>query len=118
MLESDDVLVTTSLSLQKTNGEPFANADAAFTLSYAVIMLNVDQHNTSAKKQNIPMTAEVSLISSHIIVSVMLIVCDIAVFVLKRHVKLQPTINHVTLFHHRSLEVYVLSMLLSLRLNV
>jgi len=93
VLESDDVLVTTSLSLQKTNGEPFANADAAFTLSYAVIMLNVDQHNTSAKKQNIPMTAEVSLISSHIIVSIMLLVCDIAVFVLKRDVKLQPT-NH------------------------
>lgn len=42
--------------LQKTNGEPFANADAAFTLAYAVIMLNVDQHNTNAKKQNIPMT--------------------------------------------------------------
>ncbi|ELU03437.1 hypothetical protein CAPTEDRAFT_227129 [Capitella teleta] len=40
----------------KTNGEPFANADAAFTLAYAVIMLNVDQHNTNAKKQNIPMT--------------------------------------------------------------
>ena len=47
------------LVLQKTNGEPFANADAAFTLAYGVIMLNVDQHNTNAKKQNIPMTAEV-----------------------------------------------------------
>lgn len=42
----------------KANGEPFVNADAAFTLAYAVIMLNVDQHNTNAKKQNIPMTAE------------------------------------------------------------
>jgi len=51
-----------TLLLQKTNGEPFANVDAAFTLAYAVIMLNVDQHNTSAKKQNIPMTADVSLV--------------------------------------------------------
>ena len=51
-----------TLLLQKTNGEPFANVDAAFTLSYAVIMLNTDQHNTSARKQNIPMTAEVNLI--------------------------------------------------------
>ena len=33
--------------------------DAAFTLAYAVIMLNVDQHNTNAKKQNIPMTVQV-----------------------------------------------------------
>lgn len=42
----------------KCNGEPFANADAAFTLAYAVIMLNVDQHNHNVKKQNNPMTAE------------------------------------------------------------
>lgn len=35
------------------------NADAVFTLAYAVIMLNVDQHNTNAKKQNIPMTIQV-----------------------------------------------------------
>ena len=54
------VTVCVTLVLQKTNGEPFANADAAFTLAYAVIMLNVDQHNTNAKKQNIPMTAEVT----------------------------------------------------------
>ncbi|KAG8226681.1 hypothetical protein J437_LFUL005495, partial [Ladona fulva] len=40
------------------NGKPFANSDAAFTLAYAVIMLNVDQHNYNAKKQSIPMTAE------------------------------------------------------------
>ena len=45
---------------QKANGEPFASTDAAFTLSYAVIMLNVDQHNYNAKKQNIPMTLVVS----------------------------------------------------------
>ncbi|KAL3876500.1 hypothetical protein ACJMK2_034342, partial [Sinanodonta woodiana] len=42
----------------KSNGEPFVNADAAFTLAYAVIMLNVDQHNHNVKKQNIPMTVE------------------------------------------------------------
>ncbi|CAG5122355.1 unnamed protein product, partial [Candidula unifasciata] len=42
----------------KSNGEPFHNVDAAFTLTYAVIMLNVDQHNHNAKKQNIPMTVE------------------------------------------------------------
>ena len=41
------------------NNEPFFNVDAAFTLAYAVIMLNVDQHNLNAKKQNIPMTVEV-----------------------------------------------------------
>ncbi|CAH2092601.1 unnamed protein product [Euphydryas editha] len=41
-----------------TNGEPFANTDAAFRLAYAVIMLNVDQHNNNAKKLNVPMTAE------------------------------------------------------------
>ncbi|XP_074647787.1 Golgi-specific brefeldin A-resistance guanine nucleotide exchange factor 1-like isoform X2 [Tubulanus polymorphus] len=40
----------------RSNGEPFANVDAAFTLAYAVIMLNVDQHNHNVKKQNIPMT--------------------------------------------------------------
>lgn len=40
----------------KSAGEPFANSDAAFTLAYAVIMLNVDQHNHNVKKQNNPMT--------------------------------------------------------------
>ncbi|XP_059472257.1 Golgi-specific brefeldin A-resistance guanine nucleotide exchange factor 1 isoform X2 [Neocloeon triangulifer] len=42
----------------KCNNEPFANADAAFTLAYAVIMLNVDQHNYNVKKQSIPMTID------------------------------------------------------------
>lgn len=42
----------------KCNGEPFANSDAAFTLAYAVIMLNVDQHNHNVKRQNNPMTAD------------------------------------------------------------
>ncbi|XP_044591772.1 Golgi-specific brefeldin A-resistance guanine nucleotide exchange factor 1 isoform X3 [Cotesia glomerata] len=41
-----------------SNGRPFASADAAFTLAYAVIMLNVDQHNRVATKQNNPMTVE------------------------------------------------------------
>ncbi|XP_015114906.1 Golgi-specific brefeldin A-resistance guanine nucleotide exchange factor 1 [Diachasma alloeum] len=41
-----------------SNGRPFASADAAFTLAYAVIMLNVDQHNYNAKRQSNPMTAE------------------------------------------------------------
>ncbi|XP_050390841.2 Golgi-specific brefeldin A-resistance guanine nucleotide exchange factor 1 isoform X2 [Patella vulgata] len=38
-----------------SNGEPFANVDSAFTLAYAIIMLNVDQHNHNVKKQNTPM---------------------------------------------------------------
>ena len=41
-----------------SNGQPLANDDAAFTLSYAIIMLNVDQHNTNVKKQSIPMDIE------------------------------------------------------------
>lgn len=34
--------------------------DAGFALAYAVIMLNTDQHNHNVRKQNIPMTLEVS----------------------------------------------------------
>lgn len=45
-------------TVQKQNGEPFANADAAFTLAYAVIMLNVDQHNYNVKRQSNPMTVD------------------------------------------------------------
>lgn len=41
-----------------SNGRPFASADAAFTLAYGVIMLNVDQHNYNAKRQGNPMTAD------------------------------------------------------------
>lgn len=41
-----------------SNGRPFASADAAFTLAYAVIMLNVDQHNYNVKRQNNPMTVD------------------------------------------------------------
>lgn len=40
------------------NGKPFADTDAAFSLAYAIIMLNMDQHNYNAKRLNIPMTAE------------------------------------------------------------
>ncbi|XP_054008393.1 Golgi-specific brefeldin A-resistance guanine nucleotide exchange factor 1 [Hylaeus anthracinus] len=41
-----------------SNGKPFTSADAAFTLAYAVIMLNVDQHNYNVKRQNNPMNAD------------------------------------------------------------
>lgn len=34
-----------------SNGNPFANIDAAYILAYQVIMLNVDQHNSNVKKQ-------------------------------------------------------------------
>lgn len=40
------------------NNEPFSDTDAAFSLAYAIIMLNMDQHNYNAKRLNIPMTAE------------------------------------------------------------
>lgn len=43
---------------QECNNEPFANTDAAFRLAYAVIMLNMDQHNHNAKRLNVPMTVE------------------------------------------------------------
>lgn len=46
--------------LQKVNGSPFVTNDAGFALAYAVIMLNTDQHNHNVRKQNIPMTIEVS----------------------------------------------------------
>lgn len=42
----------------KSNNEPFANSDAAFTLAYAIIMLNVDQHNHNVRKQSTPMKVE------------------------------------------------------------
>lgn len=50
-----------SLLFQNCNGSPFANSDACFALAYAVIMLNTDQHNHNVRKQNAPMTLEVSL---------------------------------------------------------
>ncbi|XP_047198397.1 Golgi-specific brefeldin A-resistance guanine nucleotide exchange factor 1 isoform X4 [Hippoglossus stenolepis] len=42
----------------KVNGSPFMSNDAGFSLAYAVIMLNTDQHNNNVRKQNIPMTVE------------------------------------------------------------
>ena len=39
-----------------SNDECLADADAPYTLAYAVIMLNTDQHNANAGKTNIPMT--------------------------------------------------------------
>ncbi|XP_015172335.1 PREDICTED: Golgi-specific brefeldin A-resistance guanine nucleotide exchange factor 1 [Polistes dominula] len=42
----------------ESNGKPFASTDAALSLAYGVIMLNVDQHNKNVKKQQTPMTAE------------------------------------------------------------
>jgi brefeldin A-resistance guanine nucleotide exchange factor 1 len=43
---------------RKSNNNAFANDDAAFTLAYAIIMLNVDQHNHNVKKQSTPMIVE------------------------------------------------------------
>ncbi|VUZ46578.1 unnamed protein product [Hymenolepis diminuta] len=40
----------------EANEGPFFNSDAAFTLSYAILMLNTDQHNPNSRRQNIPMT--------------------------------------------------------------
>ncbi|KAL5106913.1 hypothetical protein TcWFU_006121 [Taenia crassiceps] len=40
----------------EANDAPFANVDAAFTLAYALLMLNTDQHNPNSRRQNIPMT--------------------------------------------------------------
>lgn len=43
---------------RSSNNNQFANDDSAFTLSYAIIMLNVDQHNHNVKKQSTPMILE------------------------------------------------------------
>ena len=40
----------------KGNSVPIVDADAAYVISYAVIMLNTDQHNKN--HNNVPMTAE------------------------------------------------------------
>ena len=39
-----------------SNDNCLADADSPYTLAYAVIMLNTDQHNPNASKQNVPMT--------------------------------------------------------------
>ena len=41
---------------RNSNNAQFSNDDAAFTLAYAIIMLNVDQHNHNVKKQSTPMS--------------------------------------------------------------
>ncbi|KIH67943.1 Sec7 domain protein [Ancylostoma duodenale] len=42
----------------KANHEPFNHVDAAFTLSYAIIMLNTDQHNPQVRRNQPPMTVD------------------------------------------------------------
>ncbi|VVC44252.1 Hypothetical protein CINCED_3A003322 [Cinara cedri] len=42
----------------KCNSEPFANAECAFLLAYAIIMLNVDQHNQNVRRIDQPMTTD------------------------------------------------------------
>ncbi|KHN78013.1 Golgi-specific brefeldin A-resistance guanine nucleotide exchange factor 1 [Toxocara canis] len=42
----------------RANGEPFNHVDAAFTLAYAVIMLNTDQHNPQVRRNQQPMQVE------------------------------------------------------------
>ena len=42
----------------KLCGFGLADEDAPYTLAYAVIMLNTDQHNSNAAKNNLPMTME------------------------------------------------------------
>ncbi|CAB3401302.1 unnamed protein product [Caenorhabditis bovis] len=42
----------------RANHEPFNDADAPFTLSYAIIMLNMDQHNPQVKRAQPPMTVD------------------------------------------------------------
>ncbi|XGW13828.1 hypothetical protein V3C99_000264 [Haemonchus contortus] len=42
----------------KANHEPFNHVDAAFTLSYAIIMLNTDQHNPTVRRNQPPMTVD------------------------------------------------------------
>uniref|UniRef100_A0A914YMM4 SEC7 domain-containing protein n=1 Tax=Panagrolaimus superbus TaxID=310955 RepID=A0A914YMM4_9BILA len=39
----------------EANSRPYANSDAAFTLSYAIIMLNMDQHNPQVRRNQQPM---------------------------------------------------------------
>ncbi|KAM9561147.1 Golgi-specific brefeldin A-resistance guanine nucleotide exchange factor 1-like isoform 2-T3 [Salvelinus alpinus] len=52
------LLETFTDTWHKVNGSPFMTNDAGFALAYAVIMLNMDQHNNNVRKQNIPMTIE------------------------------------------------------------
>lgn len=63
---------------QESNSEPYANKDAVFTLCYAVIMLNVDQHNSNIKQQK-PMTCEVQS-AHHSLCCVVLSYCQTGCF--------------------------------------
>lgn len=45
------ILEEFSLRYFESNPTPYKNADSAFTLAYAIIMLNVDQHNKNVKQQ-------------------------------------------------------------------
>lgn len=47
-----------NVCFKELNPDGFANTDAVFTLAYAIIMLNVDQHNANVKQQK-SMTVEV-----------------------------------------------------------
>ncbi|TNN16797.1 Golgi-specific brefeldin A-resistance guanine nucleotide exchange factor 1 [Schistosoma japonicum] len=42
----------------KSNNSPFVDVDSAFTLAYAILILNTDQHNPNSKRQNAPMRFE------------------------------------------------------------
>jgi hypothetical protein len=62
-LSWDNLYIIMNIDLHYTvtvfsNGECLADGDAPYTLAYAVIMLNTDQHNPNASKTNIPMTCE------------------------------------------------------------
>ena len=43
---------------QSSNSHPFADVDAAYTLAFAVTMLNTDQHNKNHTRINEPMTID------------------------------------------------------------
>ena len=50
------ILEAFSHNWHESNDRPFASDDAVYILAYAIVMLNTDQHNPQAKKQNIPMS--------------------------------------------------------------
>lgn len=52
------LLLNFTLFFQESNNCPFSNEDAAFSLAYAIIMLNVDQHNMNAKRLTNAMTVD------------------------------------------------------------
>lgn len=54
----EPVLEEFSSHWYESNQRPFVNIDAAYSLAYAIIMLNTQQHNISAKKTRGKMTCE------------------------------------------------------------